>query len=227
MYGERRWAILREKRLKARRIIEALIGCGYSSLVVHGSVARGDVDEDSDVDVALLNPISVGMVQLCLERAGFSIHSIVLVQPTPVHSPKAYLYLDPFEEQVVTVPLVELDPVEKEFYRFSGCLTVEQLANDVRVPGVNKELMLIEPTPWGHVEIPVVGNEGYVARRLGVSLSVVLDRVRALTRRREEGHTGLFIEMEIPLGKSVEEVVNELCRENRLFRQRVSRYGLC
>ncbi len=213
--------------MKALRIAEALASCGFVNLVVHGSVARGDVDEDSDVDVALLSPAPVGMVQLCLERRGFSVSSLVLVQPTPIHSPKVYIYLDPFEEQVVTVPLVELEPVEKEFYRFSGCLTIDQLAKDRRVPGVNKELMLIEPTPRGHIEIPVIGNEGYVAKKLGVSLTVVLDRVRALTRRREEGHTGLFIEIEIPVGKSVEEVVEELCRENRLFRQRVSRYGLC
>ncbi len=213
--------------MKALRIAEALASCGFVNLVVHGSVARGDVDEDSDVDVALLSPAPVGMVQLCLERRGFSVSSLVLVQPTPIHSPKVYIYLDPFEEQVVTVPLVELEPVEKEFYRFSGCLTIDQLAKDLRVPGVNKELMLIEPTPRGHIEIPVIGNEGYVAKKLGVSLTVVLDRVRALTRRREEGHTGLFIEIEIPVGKSVEEVVEELCRENRLFRQRVSRYGLC
>lgn len=213
--------------MKALRIAEALASCGFVNLVVHGSVARGDVDEDSDVDVALLSPAPVGMVQLCLERRGFSVSSLVLVQPTPIHSPKVYIYLDPFEEQVVTVPLVELEPVEKEFYRFSGCLTIDQLAKDLRVPGVNKELMLIEPTPRGHIEIPVIGNEGYVAKKLGVSLTVVLDRVRALTRRREEGHTGLFIEIEIPVGKSVEEVVEELCRENKLFRQRVSRYGLC
>ncbi len=227
IYDEERWRLLREKRRTAKTIMETLIRCGFTQLVVHGSIARGDVEPDSDIDVALLAPTSIGLVELCLERGGFSIHSMVLVQPTPIHTPKVYIYLDPFEEKVVTVPLVELKPIEKEFYRFSGCLTYEDLVKDVRVPGVNKRLVLIEPTPRGHIEIPVIGNEGFVARRLGVSIEVVRDRVEALTRRREEGHTGLFIEIEIPPGRTIEEVVEELCRENKLFRQAVARYGLC
>ncbi len=227
VYDERRWRILELKRSKAREVMECLAKCGYRSAVVHGSVARGDVDEGSDVDVSLLHPVPVSLVELCLERCGFRVYRAVLVQPTPVHSPKVYLYLDPDEERVVSVPLVELSPVEKEFYRFSGCLTLEQLLRNERVPGVDKRLMLVIPTERGHRELPVVGNEGFVARVLGVSIQVVLDRVRALTRRVEEGHTGLFIEVEVPAGQSVEEVVRDLCRDNRLFRQRVSSYGLC
>ncbi|NPA96014.1 MAG: DNA polymerase subunit beta [Crenarchaeota archaeon] len=227
VYDERRWRVLRRKREIAKEIARALAACGFRDFVVHGSVARGDVDEDSDVDVAVLSPAPVGLVELCLERAGLRVFSRVLVQPTPVHSPKVYLYLDPFEERVVSLPLVELEPIEKEFYRFSGSLALDQLLRDERVPGVDKRLMLIVPTPRGHVEAPVVGNEGVVARFLGVSIQVVLDRVRALTRRAEEGHTGLFIEIEVPPQRSVEEVVRELCRENRLFRQRVARHGLC
>ncbi len=227
VYDERRWSLLKRKRAIAKELMKALSSCGYSNAVIHGSVARGDVDEDSDVDVALLNPAPVGMVELCLERAGFKVFQEVIVQPTPVHTPKVYLYLDPDEEKVVSIPLVELDPIEKDFYRFSGCLTLSQLLNDVRVPGVDKRLMLIVPTLRGHVEAPVVGNEGFVARFLGVSIQVVLDRVKALTRRVEEGHTGLFVEAEVPPGKSVEEVVKDLCRENRLFRQRVHHFGLC
>jgi len=226
VYDERRWRILERKRMLAKRLLKALESCGVGYVVIHGSVARGDVEEDSDVDAALLEPRSPSMVVLCLERAGYRVYGATLVQPTPVHSPKVYIYLDPDEEQIVSVPLVELEPVEKEFYRFSGCLDLRGLEEGARVPGVNKRLMLIEPTPRGHIEIPVVGNEGYVARRLGVSINVVLDRVRALTRRREEGHTGLFIEMDVDV-YSIEAAIRELCRENRLFRQRASRHGLC
>ena len=226
MYDERRWRILERKRELAKRLLRALEACGMGYAVVHGSVARGDVDEDSDVDVALLEPRPPSIVVLCLERAGYRVYGATLVQPTPVHSPKIYLYLDPDEEQIVSVPLIELEPIEKEFYRFSGCLDLRGVERGIRVPGVDKRLMLIEPTPRGHIETPVIGNEGYVARRLGVSINVVLDRVRALTRRREEGHTGLFIEMDVDI-HSIESAIRELCHENRLFRQRVARHGLC
>ena len=87
--------------------------------------------------------------------------------------------------------------------------------------------MLIEPIAEGHIEIPVVGNEGYVAKRLGVSINVVFDRVEALTKRAREGHTGLFMEIEVPLSMSVEAFLKILCRENKFFREKVSRYGLC
>ncbi len=226
-YDERRWRILAEKRAKARKLMEMLISCGFLNVIVHGSVARGDVDEDSDVDVVILDPASPSLLQLCLERYEFQPHSIKIVQPTPIHTPKLYIYLDPYEELIISTPLAKLRSVEIEFYRFSGMLSYIELLKNERVPGVNKKLMLIEPRPWGHVEIPVIGNEGYVARRLGVSMEVIRDRVDALTRRVREGHTGLFVEIEVPPHKTVEEVVRDLCKENKLFRQRLSEYIAC
>jgi predicted nucleotidyltransferase len=87
--------------------------------------------------------------------------------------------------------------------------------------------MLIEPTDYGHTEMPVLGNEDYVAKRLGISLATVKDRVEALSRRAREGHTGLFIEEEVPVGMDVEEFIKKLCKKNKVFRERVQRHGLC
>lgn len=227
VYTKEHWNLLKLKRKRGLELLKALDRCGVKHAALHGSVARGDVEIRSDVDIALLYPYAPSIVMPCLERYGYEVYSAVIVQPTPIHTPKIYLYLDPLEELILSIPLAELEAVEIEFYRFSGMLMLSELELDKRVPGVNKRLMLIEPTNVGHREIPVVGNEGYVAKKLGVSMSVVLDRVRALTRRSFEGHTGLFIEFEIPPNISIEEAIDRLCMENRLFRQRVSRYGLC
>jgi predicted nucleotidyltransferase len=227
VYDEKRWDLLRRKRELALKLMHVLERCSIVSTVVHGSVARGDVEEDSDVDVSLLKPYSPGLLMLCLERGGYNVYSRKIVMPTPVHTPKLYIYLDPSEELVVSNPLAELSPVEVEFYKFSGMLELRELAKNLRVPGVNKELMLIEPTDCGHIEMPVLGNEDYVAKRLGISLVTVKDRVEALTRRAREGHTGLFIEEEVPVGMDVEEFIKKLCRENKVFRERVQRHGLC
>jgi len=227
VYTKEHWELLRSKRKRGLELLKVLDSCGIKHAILHGSVARGDVETRSDVDIALLYPYAPSIVLSCLERYGYEVYNTVIVQPTPIHTPKIYLYLDSLEELILSIPLTELEAVEVEFYRFSGMLTLNELELDKRVPGVNKRLMLIEPTSVGHREIPVIGNEGYVAKRLGVSMSVILDRVKALTRRSFEGHTGLFIEFEIPPNISIEEAIDRLCMENRLFRQRVSRYGLC
>ncbi len=227
IYDESHWKIFREKRLKSIRILEALRRCGINLAIAHGSIARGDIDIGSDVDVSLLKPYPYGITKLCLENSGFKIYNIVIIQPTPKHTPKIYLYLDHLEEQSVSIPIVELEPIEIEYYRFSGMVTLDDLYMDRRVCGVNKKLMFIEPTDRGHREFPVIGYEGYIAKRLGVSISVVMDRVEALTRRIREGHTGLFIEREIPYFEEIEKAIDDLCNENTLFKRRVERYGLC
>lgn len=227
IYSYEQWALLEDKRAKGLRIVEALERCGFTLPILHGSVARGDVSRDSDVDVALLHPYPVGMVKLCLEERGLTVYDIRIVQPTPKHTPKVYIYLDSSEEKTVSVPLAQLDKLEVEYYKFSGYITKDGILTRTRVKGVNKRLMLIIPTDRGHIEIPVVGNEGYISRALGVSIDVVLDRVEALTRRVEEGHTGLFIEASVPLFEEVENYIKKLCRENAIFRRAVAKHGLC
>lgn len=227
IYSHDHWLLLEEKRAKGLNIINALILCGFRSVILHGSVARGDVSKDSDVDVSLLYPYPISMIKLCLEENNFRIYDIRLVQPTPKHTPKVYIYVDPFEEQTISIPLASLDPYEIEYYKFSGFVTREEVISKKRAKGVNKKLLLVIPTEKGHVEMPVVGNEGYVSRLLGVSINVVKDRVEALTKRVEEGHAGLFINLSIPIFEEVETFVKKLCRENTAFRRAVSKHGLC
>ena len=217
-YTPRHWMVLDEKRRKAKRLVEALQPL-RAPVVVHGSIARGDVREDSDIDVVILEPVPPSMVELLLEKAGYRVYYREIVQATPGCVPKVYYYLDEREEKVVSHPLARLRPREREFYKWGGELDYKGLARNVRVPGVSKELRLIIPTPRGHVEVEVEGNEHLVARIVGVSIETVLERVRVLTRRREHGRTGVFLKVEVPPGMSVEETVERLRRENPYFRR--------
>ena len=224
-YDDGRWRVLREKRAKARAVMEALYRAGLYA-VTHGSIARGDVREDSDVDIVIVEPPRPFMVDLALERAGFRVYKKVIVQATPSLVPKVYYYLDYREEVVVSYPLARLRPREREFYRWGGELDLRGVVEGRRVPGVDKRLMLIIPRPWGHVEYSVVGREAEAARIVGVSVETVRERVRVLTRRREHGRTGVFLEVELDPEEPVEEAVRRLVRENKFFRERLAESGL-
>lgn len=218
VYDEKHWRVLREKREKALRILEALKSGGVQA-IVHGSIARGDVTESSDIDVFIPYTIPSTTVELLLERHGFKPVYKLIVQATPQSTPKAYIVLDPSEERVVSFPLAKLGKTEYEFYYFGGALDYQGLAADKRVPGVDKRLMLIEPTRDGHVESSIIGREAEVARIVGVSLETVLERVRVLTRRDEVGRTGVFVKVEVEPWESVEDTAVRIARENPLFRR--------
>jgi len=95
------------------------------------------------------------------------------------------------------------------------------LKSDLRVAGVDKRLMLIEPTLMGHVESTIVGHEEIVAHLLGISLETVLDRVHALVRRNEVGRTGVFIERELSPDETFEMVLKKLADQNPAVRRRL------
>jgi hypothetical protein len=218
VYDEVRWRILRDKREKALRILEALRQGGVRA-IVHGSIARGDVTETSDIDVFIPYTVPSMMVELLLERHGLKPVYKVIVQATPQSTPKAYIVLDIDEERVVSFPLAKLSKTEYEFYHFGGALDYEGLVSGKRVPGVDKRLMLIEPTPEGHIESAIIGREAEVARIVGVSLDTVLERVRVLTRRDEFGRTGVFVKVELEPWENIEEAARRIARENPLFRK--------
>jgi len=220
IYDERHWRILAEKREKALAVMRALSRQLRLPVITHGSIARGDVREDSDVDIVILEtPRPLSLVDLALETAGFEVVKRVVVQATPGYTPKVYYYLDWKEEVVVSYPLARLKPREREFYRWGGEVEMGDLKANKRVPGVDKNLHLIIPKPWGHIEVNVRGREGLVARMLDISPETVEERVRVLTRRREVGRTGVFIEYEVPRGLSIEEAVKRLALENKAFRR--------
>ncbi len=224
VYSAEQWRLLEEKRARALELLEALAATGLRA-IVHGSVARGDVHRGSDIDVFIPYTVPPFMVELALERAGYRAVYKLVVQATPHSTPKAYIVLDVNEERVVSFPLAKLGKTEYEFYFFGGALELEALRRGVRVPGVDKRLMLIEPVKEGHVETSIIGRESEAARKVGVSLETVLERVRVLTRRDEHGRTGVFVRAELEPWDSIEEAVRELARRNPVFRRALREKG--
>jgi predicted nucleotidyltransferase len=222
IYDKRRWELLRELRSKAIQLMEILDRAHIPS-IVHGSIARGDVSEESDIDVFLPDPPSSFLVETVLEHSGIPVNRRIIVQATPLYALKGYIEID--KQRCVSFPLVKLRPVEKDFYKFGGEASLSMLRKNMRVSGVDKRLMLIEPTPDGHIESSVVGREEAVAHVLGVSLNIVLDRVHALLRRDEVGRTGVFIERELAPDETFEMVLKKLADQNPAVRRRLKLYG--
>jgi hypothetical protein len=81
--------------------------------------------------------------------------------------------------------------------------------------------MFIEPTPKGHEESSIQGKEGIVARKLGIDIKIVLERVRTLERRKKVGHTGVFIKRELAPHEDISMVFRELTRNNPAIRRRL------
>jgi uncharacterized protein len=207
-YPTAQWTRLASLRERAAHIINALAGWSQIALT-HGSVARGDVDDKSDVDVLIPSIANTQLVEAALENASFTIFSREIAQATPSHSPKAHLYLDPEQTTSVTVPLTPFRSLELEFYSFGGTVTLQQLQQNTRNPGCTKRLLLIEPIPEGHFESPIVGRESEVAKLLGVSTAIVMERVRVLTRRDTVGRTGMYLKIPVREGESFDEVLRD------------------
>ncbi|OLD12771.1 MAG: hypothetical protein AUI93_02260 [Crenarchaeota archaeon 13_1_40CM_3_52_10] len=205
-YPASQWARIESLRDRAVKVINALTGWTQTALT-HGSVARGDVDDKSDVDVLIPSNVNTQLVEATLENAGFTIFSREIAQATPSHSPKAHIQLDVEQTTSVTVPLTPFRSLELEFYAFGGKVTLPELKANVRSPGCTKKLILIEPTTEGHFESPVVGRESEVAGILGVSVGIVMERVRVLTRRDTIGRTGMYLRTPVRDGESFEEVL--------------------
>ncbi|MCX8204206.1 MAG: nucleotidyltransferase domain-containing protein [Candidatus Nezhaarchaeota archaeon] len=207
VYEPWRWSLLEELRSKAAKVMKILEEGGME-VIVHGSVARGDVSPRSDVDVVIPYPVQSFKVEVVLTSHGLTPVEKIMTMATPTHAIKAHIYLD--EKTCVTFPLVELTKLEREFYRFGGEVGLRGLASEARVAGVDKRLMLISPTRRGHVESPVIGREEEVARILGVSVDIVKERVQVLTKRDEVGRTGIYLKRRLAADECFEEVLAKL-----------------
>ncbi len=212
-YGPDTWERLKALRGRASAVLNALKAIDVDAWVF-GSVARGDVKPGSDVDIFIPRVASSIKVGLALEARERSI-----VQATPRALVKAHLVLE--DGTNVIFPLIDPRQTELEFYRFGGALELPGILEDKRVCGVDKRLMLIEPTPEGHVETPLSDlSPGWVAKRVGVGQAIVEERMRVLERRADVGRTGVYLKRQLAPDESFEQVLNELIYKDPALRRR-------
>jgi predicted nucleotidyltransferase len=222
-YNKAHWALLRQSREKATPLLAALENAHLHAFA-NGSLARGDVNPKSDIDIFILEPPSSFQIETALEKAGIPVNARLLVQATPNYTMKAQIEIDPYTS--VSFPLLKMRKVEREFYRFGGEINHTQLQKDTRVAGVDKRLLLIEPIETGHVESSIVGREAHVAKLLEISAETVLDRVHALLKRDAVGRTGVFIKKELTSGETFELALKKLAERNPAVRRKIKKAGL-
>ncbi len=210
-YSEEHWNILRYKRKISLDLLYKLKNNGLFGYV-YGSVARGDVRKDSDIDIIVFNPNIIELDLIDFDHK-------FIIQATPFSTPKAYISLDPEESEVISFPLSRLKRDEEEFYRFGGMLDYCGVEKNLRIAGINKKMEIIIPTEKGHNEISLRGNEDYASKTLKISISTILEREKLLTKRVEKGRTGVFLRYDLSKDESFESSIRILYKKNKFFRR--------
>ena len=217
-YGEDQWDLLKSFRIQAMKIA-AIFHTRNIDTLTYGSVARGDVKPTSDIDIIVCSQIPSFQLELMLEEFQIPIHSRKIVQATPNDVIKANYEIE--ENICLTLPLTQFTSMPYEFYRFGGAVSHEQLAKNIRVPGVDKRLMLIEPRPFEHHEVSLLDRLVGAGKLIGVSQAMVEQRVRVLSRRDKIGRTGVFLNYEVRDFENIEEALQNVAKSNRLVRRRL------
>jgi predicted nucleotidyltransferase len=191
----------------------------HIDVIAYGSIARGDVNITSDIDIFVPNPPAPALLQTYIEMKGIRPTYREIVQATPTYAAKGYIYIE--ENRSYSFPLVPLRTIEKELYDFAGSINRKEIQENKRVLGIDKRLLLIQPTELGHIEIPITGMEGAIAKILGISTATVQDRVRTLLRRQKTGRTGVYLKHVLEYNETFGDTYNRLARTRPPLRRRI------
>lgn len=214
IYDRDHWSILRRLRDEANEIQRHLPVPSF----VYGSVARGDVHAGSDIDIIIFENIPSYQLELNLRY-----HSREIVQATPNALIKAHIHVT--GRMTITFPLVPMADIERDFYRYSGCVDSSRMGSLDRVPGVSKKLVLVEPTEDGHMERSLLDDTHGCTRILGVSHDIINERVRVLTRRDRVGRTGVFLRADVAEEESFEAKLKSIADSNNIVRRMLKQRG--
>ncbi|MFX1235622.1 MAG: DNA polymerase subunit beta [Promethearchaeota archaeon] len=218
VYTEKEWDLLKLKRNRAVNLLEVFVKAGFNPYI-YGSLARGDVHEDSDLDIIFLELISPFHIEYILNENGFSNYFREIIMATPNDSLKLYIYLSELES--ITIPLSKMDTSSLEFYDFGGKVNLNDLKRHHRVPGIDKRLVMIKPNHEGHEEYSIIGNELKVAKQLNIHLNTINERIGVLVKREKYGKTGVFLKKAIALQESTEDALRKLSNRKSIVRKKL------
>lgn len=225
-YSPQQWDQFHALRAIACPVMEAL---QKYSPILHGSIARGDVSEKSDIDIILPYEIKEFQITFALQQLGYEPLERWLVQATPLSAIKGNILFSSDPELSITFPLIPFYPREYEFYYFGGAIRSKDLdENPVkRVPGVDKRLLFIQPTDKGHLEYRITSESaGSIAKVLNISIDTILERIRVLRRRDHVGRTGIFKKRLLTPTESFGGVLKQIAETNPASRRRIKRKKL-
>ena len=217
-YSENHLKLLQQKRERSKTLLEMFVKEGLNPFI-YGSIARGDIHNDSDIDMVLIQSIAPYQIEIILDKNGFNNYFREIIMATPADTLKLYIYLNELES--ITIPLSKFNKKSSEFYDFGGKINLNQIINSIRVPGINKRLVLIQPTSDGHEEYSIIGNENLAAKQLSVSINLINERRRVLLRREKFGKTGVFLKRSIGVGETTELVLKKLSNKNTIVRKKL------
>ena len=217
-YSENHLKLLQQKRERSKTLLEMFVKEGLNPFI-YGSIARGDIHNDSDIDMVLIQSIAPYQIEIILDKNGFNNYFREIIMATPTDTLKLYIYLNELES--ITIPLSKFDKKSREFYDFGGKINLNQIKNSIRVPGIDKRLVLIQPLSDGHEEYSIIGNEYLAAKQLGVSIDLINERIKVLLKREKFGKTGVFLKRSIEMNETTEDVLKKLANKKSIVRKKL------
>ncbi|MHA1338712.1 MAG: nucleotidyltransferase domain-containing protein [Promethearchaeota archaeon] len=217
IYSDEHWKIFKQKRELAREICEPFYK-EHIPFLIYGSIARGDVNPNSDLDILINMYIPSYKIEVLLETNNMQVIGREIVQATPNDAIKGHIYLS--NDVCITLFLTFVKQINYEFYKFGGAIDYSDILKQRRVAGVDKRLIIIIPTEKGHRELPLLNNEKLASELIGVSPKLIEIRKRVLMKRDKIGRTGVFLNIPVDSSESFEEVLKRISDKNPIVKRK-------